>query len=363
VSRRLLVNFFYAQPVGHAVEALHYAHGYHLADPELDIAVALNAATAVELAGLCPFVSEAYAVEHPFVEPGTDSAASLRAIPREWTWVIDDVRRLQGIQLDLFAGMRDYYAASDAHFAAERRTVTGAPQPPFVRHAPLRLAVPGSPGDEPLIALMPAGSSERALYPSTRSWTLILDALAEAFPDVRVALIGRLARDRRTSTSFTRAELDELLAHPGAPLDCFDLPLVEQLAVVARSGLFLAPHTGFGLAALAVGTPWLALSGGRWFEYFFNHVPFRSILPDPERYPSFSQFAPPEIAGDRTPSMSERRIREDLDRIVTAAGELLSGSLEYERALREYFSALLEVHGGDASAIWSIDGVHLEYLG
>ena len=26
---RVLVNFFYAQPVGHAVEALHYAHGHH----------------------------------------------------------------------------------------------------------------------------------------------------------------------------------------------------------------------------------------------------------------------------------------------------------------------------------------------
>jgi hypothetical protein len=46
------------------------------------------------------------------------------------------------------------------------------------------------------------------------------------------------------------------------------------------------------MAALAVGTPWLALSGGRWFEYFFNRVPFRSMIPDPERYASFTQFVP-----------------------------------------------------------------------
>ena len=51
------------------------------------------------------------------------------------------------------------------------------------------------------------------------------------------------------------------------------------------------------MAALAVGTPWLAISGGRWFEYFFNRVPFRSIIPDTERYPCFTQLAPLELGG------------------------------------------------------------------
>jgi hypothetical protein len=270
------------------------------------------------------------------------------------------VRRIQDIQLELFPGMRGYYEAADAHFATARRSLTGAPRPPYVRHAPLRLELPEQDAG-PLIALMPAGSSERALYPSTTAWLLILDALHEAFPEHRVALIGRLARGRRTHTAFSRAELDELLAHPSTE-DHFDRPLLEQLATVKSAGLFVSPHTGFGMAALAVGTPWLALSGGRWFEYFFNHVPFRSILPDPERYPSFSQFAPPEIAGDRTPSMSEERISEDLQRIVEAARELLAGELGYETALREYFAGLLDVHRGDASAIWSLDGVHLAYV-
>jgi hypothetical protein len=47
---------------------------------------------------------------------------------------------------------------------------------------------------------------------------------------------------------------------------------------------------------------------------------------------------------------------------VAAAAELVDGSLSYERALAEYFSALLAAHGGDASRIWSIDGVHFDYL-
>jgi hypothetical protein len=61
----VLVNFFYAHPVGHAMEALHYALGHHAVDPSREIAVALNADTPVRLADYCPFISASYAIEHP----------------------------------------------------------------------------------------------------------------------------------------------------------------------------------------------------------------------------------------------------------------------------------------------------------
>jgi hypothetical protein len=91
---RLLVNFFYAHPVGHAVEALHYCQGHHAAAPERLVSVALNAASACELAAYCPFVESVYAIEHPFVEPCRDSARALAAVPRHWDWVVDDFRAL-----------------------------------------------------------------------------------------------------------------------------------------------------------------------------------------------------------------------------------------------------------------------------
>jgi hypothetical protein len=297
---RLLVNFFYAHPVGHAIEALHYANGYHAADPEVEIAVALNAATPVELASFCPFVSAAYAIEQPLLEP---AVPSLDHVPRDWTWVVDDGRRHQDIQLRLFPGLRDYYAASDRHLVAARgRRPAGFPPPAHRPHQPLRLVLPEEVraaaaarlGEgEAAIAVMPAGSSDRELYPSLRSWQLILDALADAFPGVRVALVGKLARDERSSTSFGADEHAALLVHRTRPPS------------------------------------------------------------------SFSRFAP----GPSTASMSDRRIREDLDRIVAAAGELIGGTLSYEDALRDYFADLLAAHGGDASAIWSIDGVHTAYVG
>jgi hypothetical protein len=370
---RLLVNFFYSHAVGHAVEALHYCLGHHTAAPERAVSVALNAASACELARYCPFVESAYPIVHSFVEPGVDSPRALAAVPRQWNWVVDDFRRHQDVQLRAFPGMRDYYEASDRHLVATRgRTVVGDRAADYVRGCRLRLELPAEvrrrlpePGD--WIAVMPAGSGPRSLYPSVGSWELILDALAERIPGVRFALIGKLHRDRRTASTLARGEVAELLAHRTRPLDCFDLELTEQLAIVEACGVFLSPHTGFGMAALAVGTPWLTISGGRWFEYYFNHVPFRSVMPDVERYPAFSQFEEPPTIGDggdgpRTPSMSSARIREDLERIATAAVELLDGTLTYERALAEYFSALLAAHQGDTSRIWSIDGVHFDYL-
>ena len=376
---RMLVNFFYAQPVGHAVEALHHAQGHALAVPGRQVSLALNAATATELAGFCPFVRSTFAVDHPFLEPCPDSAGRLQALPRDWDWVVDDTRRHQPLQLDLFPGMRDYYTASDTHLrTAAGRSVVGAARAGYRAHEQLRFELPvtarraaarrlgpGSPTTR--IAVMPAGSSDPSLYPSVTSWLLVLDALSDAYPDLEIVLVGRTVTDERTSTSLSAEGLAQLLGHHTAPVSCFDLPLAEQLAVVEACDVFLAPHTGFGLAALAVATPWLSLSGGRWFEYYFNHVPFRSVLPDPGRYPSFTQFDPAAVVpdgqeGPRTPRMTRARVQEDLPRLVAAAHELVTGSLSYERALSEYFAELKDVHGGDTSAIWSIDSVHLEHI-
>ena len=137
MAERLLVNFFYAHPVGHAIEALHYANGHHAADPALEVAVALNAATAGRAApGYVPSVARRTRSGHPFLEPCPDSAPALAAVPRDW-----DVRRTttpaatRPNQLELFPGMRDYYAASDAHLPRRRAARRGGLPPLRVRAA------------------------------------------------------------------------------------------------------------------------------------------------------------------------------------------------------------------------------------
>ena len=378
-AERVLVDFFYAQPVGHAIEALHHALAVHTAEPSRQVSVLLNAATATELAGCCPFLSAVYPVRAPFLQPAPGAAGSLAAVPREWDWILDDPRRHQPVQLEMFPGMRDHYAASDRLLTARLgRRPLGHPPPTRARQLQLRLQLPeqahaavagrlGAAPEGATVTLLPAGSGPASQYPSTRSWLDILDALREAHPALRVLLVGRLARDERTSTSIAPADLARLLEHPVVIGHEVDTPLLEQLAAVQRSALFLAPHTGFGMAALAVGTPWLALSGGRWFEWYFNRVPFRSVVPDTTRYPCYSQLeadrpAPDGDDGDRIPSMTRERIRADLPRLVHAATELLAQSVDYERCLDDYVADLVAAHGGDSSAIFSFDGVHLDHL-
>jgi hypothetical protein len=375
----VLIDFFYAPPVGHAIEALHHALNLQAADRTREIGLVLNAATPVELASWCPWLTSTFAIDAPFLEPAPGADASLAAIPDDWDWILDDARRHQPSQLEAFPGMRDHYVASDARLTARvRRSVVGFAPLDRATDQRLRLQLPAasrrgaetkraSIGDGPLIAFMPAGSSPRASYPSTASWLKVLDALAAKHPQASVALIGRLAQDERTATSLATTDHAQLLSHPAVSLDAFDLPLAEQLALVEAADLFLAPHTGFGMAALAVGTPWLSLAGGRWFEWYFNQVPFRSVIPDQTRFPCFGQFSAEAPIADedgqlRIPSMSNARINADLPRLIDAAGELLAGSVSYEQCLRDYFVDLLAAHAGDPSPIWSFDDVHRRFL-
>jgi hypothetical protein len=215
-----------------------------------------------------------------------------------------------------------------------------------------------------------AGSAaERALYPSTSSWQLVLDALAHHHPDAAICLIGKLGDDGRTTSRVGRTELERLLADVPRAIDCFDRPLLEQLAIVEASGLFVSPHTGFGFAAAAVGTPWLSISGGRWHEYFFNGVPFYAVLPDTDRYPCFDWTGPLPLIdadddgeGPRTPSMSAPRIRDDLPELLHGAELLIDHRLTYEDALRDYFPRLLTAYKGDRSRIFSFDGIDAAYV-
>lgn len=218
----------------------------------------------------------------------------------------------------------------------------GCPPPDYTPHQQLLLDLPAGHRRNarrlladamPRIAVLPAGSGARWLYPSASSWESILSALTRRYPDAMVSLIGKLGTDGRTRTTMTAGEVERIRRACPRAINCFDIGLGRQLAIVEASDLFLSPHSGFGMAALAVGTPWLTISGGRWPEYFFNGSPFYSVLPDLDRYPCYTQFAPAPIEdtdedgeGSRTPSMSRARILDDLDELLAAADGLIQSA-------------------------------------
>jgi hypothetical protein len=383
-TERLLVNYWYAHPVGHALEGLRYCLGYKAANPELRVSLLLNQATPVELARLCTFVDEVYPVPFTsFMDVVTDPRAALAAVPREWDWIVENHRAREPAHQG-FPGFKAFFDAAHEHLRSPNPLgVAGAEPPAYEPHQRLRLEPPAEAraaaartiGDRPLaISVVLAGSSaDRRLYPSAASWELVLRALSERHPDAVFCLIGKLAGDGRSTTRVGRAELDRLLAAVPAAVDCFDRPLLEQLALLERSALLVSPHTGFSFLASTVGTPWLALSGGNWHEYFFNGEPVYSLIPDPERYPTFAWGelgdeplrvieADEDGEGPRARAMSAARIRDDLPELLDAAEQLIGENLSYEDALRAYFPRLLAAYGGDRSKVFTFDEVHRHYL-
>jgi hypothetical protein len=379
-DRTLLVDYWYSHAVGHAVEALRACQAYHAGDPSLQISLVLNGSSPLELARCTPFVSSVYGAPYTsFGTPVGSPGAALRGIPRDWDHVVHHPAATDPYQAR-FEGLRRYYEASSRYFRARISVgVVGREPPPYVPHQQLRLELPekarehaqNAVGDRLAIAVMPAGSAGlRALYPSLSSWTLILDAFAARFGDVTFTFVGRLVGGKTgTVSGISREEVDRMISSREHAIDVFDRPIIEQLAAVEASGLFVSPHTGFGFAAVAVGTPWLTLSGGDWHEYFFNGVPFYSVLPSRPKYPVFARGgklpmieADVDGEGPRTASMGARRIADDLDTLVDAAESLVEGRISYEDALAAYVPRLVEAYGGDPSMIATFEDVHVPYL-
>jgi len=381
----MLVNFVYCPPIGHAIEALHYCHGYHHANPELRIGLALNADTPAELAALCPYVGDVYQIRVDMFDPAYDADRALATVPPGWDWVVDDDRGHQPDQRMAFPGLARYYDQARDRFSATGSIIGTAGAAPL-RYSPgqdFRLPLPDGTRAEagrllgitrassreqpgPRIALLPAGSGPRGNYPSLRSWRLVLTALAGRWPDALFCLIGKYRLDGRTTTSFGRAELAELRDLVPATVGAVDLPVIGQLAAVAACDVLVSPHTGFGMAALAVGTPWLSIAGNRWPEYYFNGVPFYSVLPDLRRFPAYGGLGPdPEPVNDdgpRAPSMCYERIQSDLAEIVDRAARLVEHRWQFQTAMADHVARMSALCAGREDMLWSIDSVHKRYL-
>jgi hypothetical protein len=375
----LLVDHWYSHAVGHVIEALRRCQAYHAADPSLRISLVLNGASPVELASCAPFVERAYAVPYTgFGTPDGDPRTALRGVPRRWDHVVHHPASIDPGQ-SRYEGLRRYYVAARRYFRGRvSEGLVGHPPPPYAPHQSLRLALPAEARERALeelggrraIAVMPAGSGARHLYPSVASWLLVLDELERRLPDVAFTFVGRLeGLGGHTVSGFTRAELDRLLVSRRHAFDAFDRPILSQLSAVEAADLFLSPHTGFGMAALAVGTPWLTLSGGDWHEYFFNGVPFHSVLPKGAADSAFARGRALPVVdtdvdgeGPRARAMCTARVHDDLEELADAAVRLLGGQVTYEDALASYFPRLLDAYGGDRGLVTSFENVHVGYL-
>lgn len=362
---RLLLNFPYDNPVGHVLEAMKYGLGFHVANPGLEVAVAVCETAPTELFTLCPGIADVYPIPlEPFAEavPGSDVFSDL---PRTVDFVVEN----NLMELEVARGRRDRHRFETRvlHYLEWSRREIRATQgrgtlfparalPPGLNYAvdvPVRLTVPetaeraAAPWIEcaayPRIAVVLGGSSGRSHYPSLQSWRELLLAVLETYPQARTIVTGVSgSHGGRTGGPYSAEEVSRALSDRERVAIAYDIGIVPQVALLAHADLLIAPHTGFAFLASTVHTPWVAISGGNWPEWFFNHAPFYSVLPRDPGYPHQGAIDH-DLADGHIPGMDSDAFRRRIPEILEAIAEVMRPEFTYQRALDRHRRRVAEL--------------------
>ncbi len=361
----ILVNHVYYSPVGHVVEAIRYARGFHDANPGSEVHVALSDGAPWELCAGAPWIAGVYRI--PVADPGSCDL-SVPEMPREWDYIVDNnlmaledespglLARPEGYQPPERGWEEEstiaYYARTGPELTARKGRGVLFPQMAlpsglgYDAEANATLEVPAASRAfaaryahaGPKICILPAGSGPVAQYPGAESWIAIIGALREQLPAARFYLTGTRGTGRHrhlTTTRYPDDGLTRILASGEDLVDCYDIGLWHQVALLETCDLLVSPHSGFSFLASCVGTPWLTISGGNWPESFFNGAAFYSVLPDNPEYPYVGAYDY-DYDGPTIPDMQHERLLARIPDLLAGAAFLLDPATTYGAALARH---------------------------
>jgi len=139
----------------------------------------------------------------------------------------------------------------------------------------------------PIFSIILKGASLESFYPTLNFWSKLCKVILKVYPNAIFLITGISkvhTQNDRDLNKFSDV-LDNFIKQIPNAFNCYDVGLENQMAIIAMSNVFIAPHTGFAFLAPCLGTPWLALSGGEWAEQMPAQVPFYSVLPRCNKYP------------------------------------------------------------------------------
>lgn len=353
MKKRLLLNYVYWMPVGHAIEAIKYARGFYEANKDIEIFIALNSSTPIEIVRNIPWIKRVYSIDLNYIPK------SLKKIPKNWDYIINNHRWGNLSSRGYEGKMKDYYNLFRDEVSSRRGIVLTRPLESgnilqglnYKTQTKIKLEIPkknikyGSKlvdKSKTKISIMLAGSAKAGEYPSVESWITILKKINEKVPNVEFYITGVDKRiGGRTSTeAFSREERGNLFGEIKNAKDCYNIGLWNQIALLKKSDLFISPHTGFAFLAPSVGTPWLAISGGDWPEYLFNRVPFYSVLPKTKEYPFYASKINIKKLSDaqarKVTQMDENGIKRRLPEIIKGVKKLLNKKFTFNESVKQH---------------------------
>jgi len=300
MKKTLLLNWVYYRPVGHIVEALKLTKGYSLANPDLEIHLLLNSEAPQELAEACPWITKTYPISTKPWWRGGSRAKTIRAIPKQWDYIITDDRTTRLADWDDWHLVKTHKILNRVLHAKIQKGYTeqaGTPLVlPCVGNPKLDLEIPPDAitfaeryhHDGPAICVMLGGSAGGIQSPSVAMWEKICLALVASIPNLKIYFTGVTKQEHgRTATlDFSLDDITKLAQRlPNAEI-AYNIGLWNQLALIKKCDVLVSPHTGFAFLPPLVGTPWLELANCRWPAYVFNDIPFYSVLPECGSYPA-----------------------------------------------------------------------------
>lgn len=377
MKKRLLLNFVYWMPVGHVIEALKYAKGFVDSNKNLEVYVAVNSSSVPELVKACSWVKGVYPIDVENIWKHGEKAKSFASIPKNWDYIVTDKRSKALSDSGYEQKMKKFHLLAQKNLNANWKGYTnswyldGLPKGlNYKQNSKIALKIPKSSTnyikkflmkDKLRITVLLAGSADKGEYPSIDSWIYMLKEIRNKYPQTRFYITGVMKSENgRTSTSaYSNEEIKRLIGETNS-VNCYNIGLWNQIALIKESDIFFSPHTGFAFVSMCVGTPWLALSGGNWPEYIFNDLPFYSILPKSKEYPfytskiGFSKM--PIIQKRKVAQMDETGIKERMPSIIRGIKLLKTKSFTYKQAVREHIKNI-EKAGVNKKALFWFDNI------
>lgn len=358
-TQTLLINWLYFHPVGHAVEGFAAAAEYYAVNPDLEIHLLLNSRTPVELAESCPWVAKCYSININEVAAKKESANCLQELPREWDYIVSSERwRNQKLySRKLFVCHKIIDTLFKARFWQGVRGDKGSgieAAPIFLPGAKFKMTPSESARryadrfkqQDLIFSVLLAGSSSEKIYPKVSWWKRLFQQMNKVFPQALFLILGytKGKSGRTTTHAYSQAELEDLFAIPNA-VNCYDIGLVNQLALIELSDLFISPHTGFAFLAPCVGTRWLAISGVRWPDPTFASMPFYSVLPSCSKYPCFADMKAEcriRIGLNQSVLCMSKELDRRIPEVIEGAKQLLNPDFDLSTAINTYKTSAIE---------------------
>jgi hypothetical protein len=174
-------------------------------------------------------------------------------------------------------------------------------------------------------------------------------------------MTGAKSKDRNRSESYTFSENDitQILGEVDNVENCFDIGIVNQIALLEYCDLLISPHSGFAFLASCVNTPWLSISGARWPEYFYNHIRFYSVLPSCKKYPCYTGMKEECLTemenGNPVICMSINELDKKIPQIIEGIKLLKDDVFTYKDSIELYRKNVLK-SGYPLANFWTFDG-------